>query len=358
MSGLQAGACASDARFTRTVTQHGTTFTLDGYDDRCGAAVRASAAGVASINPNGSVTMGFTMVTPDVGPLHVNAVIDVATFSGTWRDNVLFEGTLAFGGSAGGNPRPSPLMGFHYAGGYFGTGPFGGGFFFGRAHRGPAAAPQAVQLGDSLARFGGGGFNSQTFTNPTGMVEVVAAEDWTPTANGTRIAFWTTPIGSMFGNFPRMVIDYSGFVGIGTLSARPFDPLQVKGDIRVGTSGTNGCLKNDNGGIIIGTCASDERFKRDVIAYANVLGRVAALRPVSFAWRTDGFPERHFGPEREDGLVAQEVEAVLPELVVTDEQGYKAVNDSKLPLLAIQAIRELKEKNDELEARIAALERR
>jgi hypothetical protein len=124
----------------------------------------------------------------------------------------------------------------------------------------------------------------------------------------------------------------------------------------VGTSGTNGCLKNDNGGTIIGTCASDERFKRDVIAYSNILARVAALRPVSFAWRTGGFPDRHFGPDRDDGLIAQEVEAVLPELVVTDEQGYKAVNYSRLPLLAIQAIRELKERNDALEARIAAIE--
>jgi hypothetical protein len=47
---------------------------------------------------------------------------------------------------------------------------------------------------------------------------------------------------------------------------------------------------------------------------------------------------------------------VLPQLVVTDDQGHKAVNDSKLPLLAIQAIRELKEKTDALEARLAALE--
>ena len=72
----------------------------------------------------------------------------------------------------------------------------------------------------------------------------------------------------------------------------------------------------------------------------------------------DEFPERAFGDRRSFGLVAQEVERVLPELVTTDEDGFKAVNYSKLPLLAIQAIKELKEKNDALEARLAALEAR
>jgi len=46
---------------------------------------------------------------------------------------------------------------------------------------------------------------------------------------------------------------------------------------------------------------------------------------------------------------------VLPELVVSDEDGFKAVNYSKLPLLALQAIRELKAKNDALETANAAL---
>ena len=67
------------------------------------------------------------------------------------------------------------------------------------------------------------------------------------------------------------------------------------------------------------------------------------------------FPAAGFGPDREAGLLAQEVEQVLPELVTTNADGYKAVNYSQLPLLAIQAIKELKARNDELEASVAAL---
>jgi len=55
-------------------------------------------------------------------------------------------------------------------------------------------------------------------------------------------------------------------------------------------------------------------------------------------------------------LIAQDVEAVLPELVATDSDGYKAVDYSKLPLLTIQALKELKAENDTLKERVADLE--
>ena len=43
---------------------------------------------------------------------------------------------------------------------------------------------------------------------------------------------------------------------------------------------------------------------------------------------------------------------LFPELVSTDETGYKAINYSRLPLYTIQAVGELKAENDELKARI------
>src|SRR5262249_32799373 len=144
--------------------------------------------------------------------------------------------------------------------------------------------------------------------------------------------------------------DSGGTVSIGTTSTN--DKLFVFGDIRVGTSGTNGCLKNNNGGTLVCTCSSDARFKRDILPFTNLLARLTRLRPVYFYWRSDEFPNRHFGQAREVGLIAQEVEKVLPELVSEDEQGYKAVNYSKLPLLSLQAIKELKAENDTLKQKL------
>ena len=46
---------------------------------------------------------------------------------------------------------------------------------------------------------------------------------------------------------------------------------------------------------------------------------------------------------------------MLPELVSKDEQGFKTVNYSKLPLLTIQAVKELKVENDALKQQNATL---
>jgi hypothetical protein len=179
------------------------------------------------------------------------------------------------------------------------------------------------------------------------------AENWTPTTRGAGLGFFTTPTGVAQNpsDLPGMVIVPSGDVGIGTgvdVNGLPIvtDKLQVVGDIRVGTSGTNGCLRNFAGTGIAGSCASDRRFKKDITPFGPVLAQVTALQPVHYYWRSSEFPARHFGNAWNYGLIAQDVEAVLPELVATDADGFKAVDYSQLPLLAIQAIRELKAEND------------
>ena len=155
-------------------------------------------------------------------------------------------------------------------------------------------------------------------------------------------------------NNKNFVINTTGNVGIGTQG--PLDRLHVFGDLRIGVFGTNGCLKNNNGGTIIGNCASDARFKRGITPVTPVLTRLARLQPVHYFWRAAEFPERNFGAAREMGLIAQEVEQVLPELVTTDAQGFKAVDYSKLPLLTIQAVKELKAENEALRVRLLKLE--
>jgi len=162
-------------------------------------------------------------------------------------------------------------------------------------------------------------------------------------------------INFMIASTSRFFVGSTGLIGIGTSS--PADRFQVVGDVRVGTAGANGCVRNFAGTGLVGVCASDARFKRDITPFGPALEAVARLRPVHYYWRAEEFPERQFGDARTYGLVAQDVEHVLPELVVTGDDGYKAVDYSKLPLLTIQAIKELKAENDEMRVRVAALER-
>ncbi len=106
-------------------------------------------------------------------------------------------------------------------------------------------------------------------------------------------------------------------------------------------SGLVGCVKDANGSVIAGTCSSDRRLKQAVTPFARSLETVARLQPVSFAWRAEEFPERHLGSTRSFGLIAQDVEAVLPDLVTTDAEGYKAVKYHQLPMYMLQAIKDL-----------------
>jgi hypothetical protein len=244
----------------------------------------------------------------------------------------------------------------------FGATSFGDGCcagFVARLARGTAAAPAAVQLGDPLALFHGDGYGATDFSSEAGGIAILAAENFTDTAQGTVIGFTTTPLGSTEDE-GRMAIMPDGNVGIGTFSSLPTiaDKLQVFGDIRVGISGTDGCIKNFAGTGIAGTCSSDRRYKKDITPFGAVLNQLTALQPVHYFWRAADFPQQHFGDSRAYGLVAQDVENVLPELVVTGEDGFKAIDYTKLPLLTIQAVKELKAENEALKAGNEALKQR
>jgi Chaperone of endosialidase len=229
--------------------------------------------------------------------------------------------------------------------------------FVARNARGTAQAPSQVLTEDFLGAFAMTGYGTTGFGNGTAGVAGIAAENFTDTAQGTALVFLSTPIGTNEA-LAHAVVMPDGNTAIGTFNAFPTvpDKFVVFGDIRVGTTGTDGCLKNFAGTGLTGVCSSDRRLKKDITPFGPVLNQVAALQPVHYYWRAAEFPDRHFGTSRTYGLVAQDVEEVLPELVVTNGDGFKAVDYSKLPLLTIQAIKELKAENDALKQRVTETE--
>ena len=57
--------------------------------------------------------------------------------------------------------------------------------------------------------------------------------------------------------------------------------------------------------------------------------------------------------------IAQEIEKVIPELVIQDENsGLKSVSYGNITAVLIEAVKELKKENDALSARIKSLEDR
>ena len=165
----------------------------------------------------------------------------------------------------------------------------------------------------------------------------------------------TTPgiIQFSIGNSEEARIYSSGNVGIGTTN--PTEKLDVAGDIRVGT-GTTGCVKDADNTVIAGTCSSDARLKKNIKPFPAVLDKLSRLSPVHFQWKGEEYPELGLGSAMSFGLIAQEVEDVLPELVTEDGRGHKAIRYNKLPLMLLQAVKELKAENEALKSRIQELE--
>ena len=69
--------------------------------------------------------------------------------------------------------------------------------FAGRSSRGTVSAPEAVANGDVLMRISGNGYDGTNFsTFGDGRIDIVASENHTPTAKGTRFEIYNTPNGA------------------------------------------------------------------------------------------------------------------------------------------------------------------
>ncbi len=94
---------------TVNVTQQGFVYTMDGYDDQCGAARRAPIVGLGTPNPDGTIGLGWNIVTTPGGRgVQVDARITLPSASGSWSDSAGNAGILALGASTGGSARPLP----------------------------------------------------------------------------------------------------------------------------------------------------------------------------------------------------------------------------------------------------------
>ena len=117
---------------------------------------------------------------------------------------------------------------------------------------------------------------------------------------------------------------------------------------------SSGNLHVDQDIIGYSSTPSDERLKENIQVVDNALDKVSQLKGVTFDWeRTE---------EASAGLIAQDLEKVLPSAVKEkplalhyNDEVYKTVEYSQVTALLVEAIKELKEQNDQLKADIEEL---
>jgi hypothetical protein len=103
--------------------------------------------------------------------------------------------------------------------------------------------------------------------------------------------------------------------------------------------------------------SSDERLKENIKKIDNALYKLRKVRGVVFDWKDEviekrGGEDNYFVRKHDTGVIAQEVEQVLPEVVAIREDGYKAVRYEKLAGIIIQAINELADEVEEIKKRL------
>jgi len=138
----------------------------------------------------------------------------------------------------------------------------------------------------------------------------------------------------------------------GASSQRKLLTLDTDDDVQhdslgVGTaaSGTTGEIRaTDN---ITAYYSSDRRLKENISNIPNALDKVNQLNGVTFDW-TEAYMKQHGGEDgyfvkkNDTGLIAQDVEQVLPEIVRSNKDGYLGVQYDKVVGLLVEAIKELK----------------
>ena len=113
-------------------------------------------------------------------------------------------------------------------------------------------------------------------------------------------------------------------------------------------SGVNGEIRAQ--GDITAYYSSDERLKENIQPIVDALSKVESISGNTYDWK-EGFESIHSHTGHDIGVIAQEIEKVLPEVVIDRETGYKAVQYEKIVPLLIEAIKELSAKVKELESK-------
>ncbi|MCF8256109.1 MAG: tail fiber domain-containing protein [Flavobacteriales bacterium] len=85
---------------------------------------------------------------------------------------------------------------------------------------------------------------------------------------------------------------------------------------------------------------SDERLKVNFASIDGALEKVLSMAGKYYDWRTLEFPNMGLSEGRQVGVIAQEMEKILPEVVTTGEDGYKAVEYGHIVPVLIEAIKE------------------
>jgi hypothetical protein len=124
--------------------------------------------------------------------------------------------------------------------------------------------------------------------------------------------------------------------------------------IGMAASGTSGRI--DAAGDIVAFSTSDKNFKENIKPIETPIEKIRKISGNTYDWKSE-LKDIHGFEGNDVGVIAQEIEEVLPQLVTTRETGYKAVKYDKLVALLIEGIKEQQLQIESLQLEVAELKK-
>ncbi|MEA9355930.1 tail fiber domain-containing protein [Bacteriovorax sp. PP10] len=310
--------------------------TIDGWGD----------VGIGTMDPYGTLNIYQTNRESTV-LLETDSTSSTALYPGFNNDNYMGNPTTGNGGY--------PMVNLtNYRGNY---------------NTSAAAMKSGETLGSIAFR---GSYTSSNYNTYVGAsMYAVTSQLFASGAAGTSLKFTTVPNGSTTVT-DRMTIYHDGNVGIGV--AAPTYKLDVAGTFNtsgnITTAGTIAATGTINSSTIIEsatgfniagvsictssgcTATSDVRLKENIKPLMSSYEKIQQLNGVSYDWKD----KKRFSDKHQIGLIAQDLEKVYPEVVLTDKaSGLKSVAYDHLIAPLIEAFKELVSRFNQTDRKIASV---
>jgi hypothetical protein len=214
----------------------------------------------------------------------------------------------------------------------------------GKVSNSATTATSANTVSAIVARDGSGNFSAGTITaaltGNASTATTAAALTTARTINGTSFdGSANITIANLVSGSAQVTL--SSTTGGTTSSNVQFNSL----GIGMAASATAGRIDATND--VVAFSSSDIRFKENIVPIENALDKISKISGNTYDWKAENKIEH--GYEGNDvGVIAQEIEAVLPQLVQTRENGFKAVKYDKLVALLIEGIKEQQQQIEKL----------
>jgi hypothetical protein len=179
----------------------------------------------------------------------------------------------------------------------------------------------------------GTGFTLATISGTANQVNV---------ANGAGSITLSTPQDIHTGATPTFGgLTLSGNLNMGannvvSTGAATFNSLTIS---NLAGATTGGTLTIDGSGVF---STSDRRYKENIVPLNSALEQISRVEGVKYNYKADDASQIHFG------VIAQDIEKIFPNLVKTNDKGYKSVNYIELVPMLLEAIKEQQSTIDRL----------